>query len=155
MRTYLDNGGYRRPAGRGRAERGRRRAGRQGLGPARPRRCRLPGGHEWGFLPAPDGGPRYLVVNADESEPGTCKDIPLMLAQPQALIEGVAITAYAIGCHHAFIYVRGEVLHVYRRLLRAVEEAYAEGFLGTAARLRLRPRGHGARRRRRVHLRRA
>jgi NADH-quinone oxidoreductase subunit F len=91
----------------------------------------FPTGLKWSFLPAPDGGPRYLVVNADESEPGTCKDVPLMLASPQLLIEGVAITSYAIGCHHAFIYVRGEVLHVYRRLLAAVEEAYAAGYLGT------------------------
>jgi NADH-quinone oxidoreductase subunit F len=90
----------------------------------------FPTGMKWGFLPAPDGGPRYLVVNADESEPGTCKDIPLMLADPQLLVEGVAITSYAIGCHHAFIYLRGEVVHVYRRLLRAVEEAYAAGHLG-------------------------
>lgn len=90
----------------------------------------FPTGMKWGFLPAPDGGPRYLVVNADESEPGTCKDIPLMLADPQVLVEGVAITSYAIGCHHAFIYLRGEVAHVYRRLLRAVEEAYAAGHLG-------------------------
>jgi NADH-quinone oxidoreductase subunit F len=91
----------------------------------------FPTGMKWGFLPPPDGGPRYLVVNADESEPGTCKDIPLMLASPQHLIEGVAITSYAIGCHHAFIYVRGEVLHVYRRLLAAVAEAYEAGHLGT------------------------
>jgi NADH-quinone oxidoreductase subunit F len=90
----------------------------------------FPTGMKWGFLPAPDGGPRYLVVNADESEPGTCKDIPLMLADPQVLVEGVAITSYAIGCHHAFIYLRGEVVHVYRRLLHAVEQAYAKGYLG-------------------------
>ena len=91
----------------------------------------FPTGMKWGFLPPPDGGPRYLVVNADESEPGTCKDIPLMMAAPQLLIEGAAITSFAIGCTHAFIYVRGEVVHVYRRLLRAVEEAYAAGYLGT------------------------
>jgi NADH-quinone oxidoreductase subunit F len=90
----------------------------------------FPTGMKWGFLPPPDGGPRYLVVNADESEPGTCKDVPLMMAAPQFLIEGVAITSFAIGCTHAFIYVRGEVVHVYRRLLRAVEEAYAAGYLG-------------------------
>jgi NADH-quinone oxidoreductase subunit F len=90
----------------------------------------FPTGMKWGFLPPPDGGPRYLVVNADESEPGTCKDIPLMMAAPQLLIEGVAITSFAIGCTHAFIYLRGEVVHVYRRLLRAVEEAYAAGYLG-------------------------
>jgi NADH-quinone oxidoreductase subunit F len=91
----------------------------------------FPTGMKWGFLPPPDGGPRYLVVNADESEPGTCKDIPLMMAAPQFLIEGSIITSYAIGCNHAFIYVRGEVVHVYRRLLRAVEEARAAGYVGT------------------------
>jgi NADH-quinone oxidoreductase subunit F len=90
----------------------------------------FPTGVKWSFLPAPDGGPRYLVVNADESEPGTCKDVPLMMATPQFLIEGAIITSYAIGAHKAFIYLRGEVVHVYRRLLRAVEEAKAAGFLG-------------------------
>jgi len=90
----------------------------------------FPTGMKWGFLPPPDGGPRYLVVNADESEPGTCKDIPLMMASPQHLVEGIAITSYAIGCHHAFVYVRGEVLHVYRRVLAAVQEAYDAGYLG-------------------------
>ena len=92
----------------------------------------FPTGMKWGFLPKPDGGPRYLVVNADESEPGTCKDIPLMLANPHSLIEGVAITSYAIGCHHAFIYLRGEVVHVYRRLLKAVEPTLTPP--GTSAR---------------------
>ena len=90
----------------------------------------FPTGLKWSFLPKPDGKPRYLVVNADESEPGTCKDVPLMMATPQFLIEGVIITSFAIGCHKAFIYVRGEVVHVYRRLLAAVEEARAKGYLG-------------------------
>ena len=90
----------------------------------------FPTGMKWGFLPPPDGGPRYLVVNADESEPGTFKDIPLLMAAPHFLVEGVAITSFAIGCNHAFIYLRGEVVHVYRRLMRAVEEAYAAGYLG-------------------------
>jgi NADH-quinone oxidoreductase subunit F len=89
----------------------------------------FPTGLKWSFLPKPDGLPRYLVVNADESEPGTCKDVPLMLATPQFLIEGVIITSLAIGCHKAFIYVRGEVVHVYRRLLAAVEEAKAKGYV--------------------------
>lgn len=74
--------------------------------------------------------PHYLVVNADESEPGTCKDIPLMFASPHALIEGAIIAAYAIRAHHAFIYVRGEVASVIRRLQTAVAEAYAAGYLG-------------------------
>ena len=90
----------------------------------------FPTGVKWSFLPQGDGKPHYLVVNADESEPGTCKDVPLMMADPQVLIEGVAITAYAIRAKHAFIYVRGEVLHVVRRLRHAVAEAYAAGYLG-------------------------
>ena len=90
----------------------------------------FPTGLKWSFLPKPDGGPRYLVVNADESEPGTCKDVPLMLANPHVLVEGVAITSFAIGCDHAFIYLRGEVVHVYRRLLAAVREAKDAGLLG-------------------------
>ncbi len=90
----------------------------------------FPSGMKWSFLPKPDGGPRYLVVNADESEPGTCKDIPILLAAPQVLIEGMIITSYAIGCNHAFIYIRGEVLHATRRLQNAVAEAYEAGYLG-------------------------
>jgi NADH-quinone oxidoreductase subunit F len=90
----------------------------------------FPTGVKWGFIPQGDGKPHYLVINADESEPGTCKDIPLMLAVPQALIEGAIIAAYAIRANRAFIYVRGEVLHVIRRLHHAVAEAYAAGYLG-------------------------
>jgi NADH-quinone oxidoreductase subunit F len=90
----------------------------------------FPTGMKWGFIPQGDGKPHYLVVNADESEPGTCKDIPLMMASPHTLIEGVIISSYAIRANHAFIYVRGEVLHVVRRLQRAVEEAYRAGHLG-------------------------
>ncbi|MFW5420534.1 NADH-quinone oxidoreductase subunit NuoF [Nocardiopsis sp. CNT-189] len=91
----------------------------------------FPTGMKWGFLPADNPNPRYLVVNADESEPGTCKDIPLMMANPHALVEGVIISAYAIRSSHAFIYVRGEVLHVIRRLRQAVDEAREAGLLGT------------------------
>ncbi|WP_026426465.1 NADH-quinone oxidoreductase subunit NuoF [Actinomyces slackii] len=91
----------------------------------------FPTGLKWSFLPPPDGLPRYLVVNADESEPGTCKDIPTILANPHSLIEGVAITSRAIGCDHAFVYLRGEVSHVYRRLLAAVREATESGELDT------------------------
>jgi len=90
----------------------------------------FPTGVKWGFIPQGDGKPHYLVVNADESEPGACKDTPTLLARPQALIEGMVITAYAIRAHLAFIYVRGEVLHVIRRLHHAVAEAREAGFLG-------------------------
>ncbi len=90
----------------------------------------FPTGVKWSFLPAGGDKPHYLVINADESEPGACKDVPLMMADPQLLIEGAAITCFAIKAHHAFIYVRGEVLHVIRRLRHAVQEAYAAGYLG-------------------------
>ncbi|HXZ66763.1 MAG TPA: NADH-quinone oxidoreductase subunit NuoF [Streptosporangiaceae bacterium] len=91
----------------------------------------FPTGNKWGFIPQGDGKPHYLVVNADESEPGTCKDMPLMLASPHTLIEGAIIASYAIRADRAFIYVRGEVLHVIRRLHHAVAEAYQAGYLGT------------------------
>jgi NADH-quinone oxidoreductase subunit F len=90
----------------------------------------FPTGVKWGFIPQGDNKPHYLVVNADESEPGTCKDIPLMLASPHLLIEGAIIASYAIRAARAFIYVRGEVLHVVRRLHHAVAEAYEAGYLG-------------------------
>lgn len=90
----------------------------------------FPTGLKWSFLPPHDGGPRYLVVNADEAEPGTCKDIPLLMADPHVLLEGIAITSWAIGANHAFIYLRGEVLHVHRRLQQAIADAYEAGWFG-------------------------
>jgi NADH-quinone oxidoreductase subunit F len=91
----------------------------------------FPTGMKWSFIPKDSPNPTYLVVNADESEPGTCKDIPLMLASPHLLIEGVIIASYAINAKHAFIYIRGEVLHVIRRMQQAVQDAYAAGYLGS------------------------
>jgi len=90
----------------------------------------FPTGMKWSFIPPDNPKPKYLVVNADESEPGTCKDIPLMMATPHTLVEGVIISAYAIRANTAFIYVRGEVLHVVRRLEQAVREAYSAGYAG-------------------------
>src|SRR6478752_4974744 len=94
----------------------------------------FPTGTKWSFIPQGDTGagakPHYLVINADESEPGTCKDIPLMLTTPHFLVEGAIVAAYAIRAHHAFIYVRGEVVPVLRRLQTAVAEAYDAGYLG-------------------------
>ena len=91
----------------------------------------FPTGMKWGFIPQDNPKPKYLVVNADESEPGTCKDIPLMMASPHTLVEGVIISSFAIRANKAFIYIRGEVLHVIRRVQAAVAEAYAAGHLGT------------------------
>jgi len=90
----------------------------------------FPTGMKWGFIPQGDGKPHYLVVNADEGEPGTCKDAPLMMADPHSLIEGMVIASYAIRCNYAVIYVRGELVHCLRRLQNAVREAYAAGYLG-------------------------
>ncbi|MCX6430024.1 MAG: NADH-quinone oxidoreductase subunit NuoF [Actinobacteria bacterium] len=90
----------------------------------------FPPGMKWGFIPQGDNKDHYLVVNADESEPGTCKDMPLLLANPHVLVEGVIIASYAIRAKKAFIYVRGEVTHVVRRLNQAIEDAYKAGYLG-------------------------
>ena len=90
----------------------------------------FPTGLKWSFLPQGDGKPHYLVVNADEGEPGTCKDIPYMMADPHALIEGCIITCFAIRSEFCAIYVRGEAIHSLRRLTNAVNEAKAAGFLG-------------------------
>jgi NADH-quinone oxidoreductase subunit F len=90
----------------------------------------FPTGMKWGFIPQGDGKEHYLVVNADESEPGTCKDMPLLLANPHVLIEGIIIASYAIRAKRAFIYVRGEATHVVRRVQQAIEDASKAGYLG-------------------------
>jgi NADH-quinone oxidoreductase subunit F len=94
----------------------------------------FPTGMKWGFIPQGDSGPaakpHYLVINADEGEPGTCKDIPLMMADPHSLVEGCIITSYAIRANYCAIYVRGEALHCVRRMQHAVNEAYDAGYLG-------------------------
>jgi NADH-quinone oxidoreductase subunit F len=90
----------------------------------------FPTGLKWSFVPQNDGKAHYLVVNADESEPGACKDIPIMIANPHALVEGVIITSYAIRANHAFIYIRGEVPEAIRRVAHAVREAREAGLIG-------------------------
>jgi NADH-quinone oxidoreductase subunit F len=90
----------------------------------------FPTGNKWSFIPQGDNKEHYFVVNADESEPGTCKDTPLMMANPHVLIEGIIIGSYAIRANFAFIYIRGEVVHVVRRVQQAIEDAYKAGYLG-------------------------
>ena len=94
----------------------------------------FPTGMKWSFIPQGSTGagakPHYLVINADEGEPGTCKDIPLMMADPHSLVEGCIITSYAIRANFCAIYVRGEALHCIRRMTAAVREAYEAGYLG-------------------------
>jgi NADH-quinone oxidoreductase subunit F len=89
----------------------------------------FPAGVKWGFCP-PGVWPRYLVVNGDESEPGTYKDRILMERDPHQLIEGVLIAAYAVGCAQAFLYVRGEMALAQERIASALNEAYAAGYAG-------------------------
>jgi NADH-quinone oxidoreductase subunit F len=91
----------------------------------------FPTGMKWSFIPQGDGKPHYLVINADEGEPGTCKDAPLMMTDPHSLIEGIIVASYAVRANRAFVYVRGELVHAARRLRNATAEAYRAGYLGT------------------------
>src|SRR5947207_12301894 len=84
-------------------------------------------GTKWGFLPKDVSGPRYVVVNADESEPGTSKDRYLLENSPHMLLEGICIACYAIGAHQAWIYIRGEYDGPHQRLVEAIAELRAEG----------------------------
>jgi len=87
-------------------------------------------GLKWSFIPKNNAKPVYLICNADESEPGTFKDRQIIHKDPHQLLEGMAITAYAIGAHLAYIYIRGEFPEGARLLERAIDEAKKEGFLG-------------------------
>ncbi len=90
----------------------------------------FPTGMKWGFVPVNSPKPKYLCCNADESEPGTCKDRVLMENDPHSVIEGVMIAAKAIDCHIAFFYVRGEYDLSMKRIEKAIKEAYERGYLG-------------------------
>ena len=90
----------------------------------------FPTGVKWGFVPKQTDKPKYLAVNADESEPGTFKDRVIMERNPHQLIEGIIISSWAVGIHNAYIYIRGEYVHAYQRLVNACKEAYDKGILG-------------------------
>lgn len=90
----------------------------------------FPTGMKWSFLAKPEGVPRYLVCNADESEPGTFKDRYLMEFIPHLLIEGMITSSYALGANTSYIYIRGEYFYLVRILEKAIAEAYANGWLG-------------------------
>ncbi len=87
-------------------------------------------GMKWSFVPKPSSKPKYVVCNADESEPGTCKDRPLMEYDPHQLLEGIVIAGYAIQAYQGYIYIRGEYRHLLEIVDYALEEAYARGYLG-------------------------
>jgi len=129
--VYEANGGYRalrrallelRPAGITEMVKDANLRGRGGAG--------FPTGVKWGFLPKDSTKPTYLCVNADESEPGTFKDRLIIEDDPHQLLEGIIISAYAISCHTAYIYIRGELALGVRRLETAIVEARARGYLG-------------------------
>jgi NADH-quinone oxidoreductase subunit F len=91
----------------------------------------FPTGMKWSFMPKKEPGkPHFLICNADESEPGTFKDRELMRWTPHALIEGCLVGAYAINAEHAYIYIRGEFFEAAQIMARAIEEAYAAGYIG-------------------------
>ncbi|MES2201416.1 MAG: NADH-quinone oxidoreductase subunit NuoF [candidate division FCPU426 bacterium] len=89
----------------------------------------FPAGVKWGFLPKTDG-PKYMCVNADEGEPGTFKDGPLMELDPHQMLEGIAIACYALDIHTAYVYIRGEFYKAYRAVENAIDECYAKGIFG-------------------------
>jgi len=88
-------------------------------------------GVKWGFMPPPDGGPRYVVVNADESEPGTSKDRYIIENSPHMVLEGILIAAFAVQSHQAWIYIRGEYDRPYRMLMDAIGELREAKILGS------------------------
>jgi NADH-quinone oxidoreductase subunit F len=90
----------------------------------------FPAGMKWSFVPKDTAKPKYIIANADESEPGTCKDRPLMEMDPHQLIEGMIIAGRAVNAHQGYIYIRGEYRYVLDILDAAIEEAYARGYLG-------------------------
>lgn len=90
----------------------------------------FPAGMKWGFVPKDTGKPKYVIANADESEPGTCKDRSLMEFDPHQLIEGMLIAGRAVNAHQGYIYIRGEYRYVMEILDRAIAEAYERGYLG-------------------------
>ena len=90
----------------------------------------FPTGMKWSFLAKPEGVPRYLLCNADESEPGTFKDRYLMEKNPHLLIEGMIVSSYALGANLSYIYIRGEYMWILEILERAIAEAYVKGYLG-------------------------
>src|SRR5215469_14057444 len=90
----------------------------------------FPTGMKWAFVPRNSPKPKYIMVNADESEPGTCKDRLLMEYDPHQLIEGVLIAGLAVGAQQGYIYIRGEYRYLIEVMDRAIDEAYARGYLG-------------------------
>ena len=90
----------------------------------------FPTGMKWSFLAKPEGVPRHLLCNADESEPGTFKDRYLMERIPHLLIEGMIVSSFALGANQSYIYIRGEYMYVLQILEKAIQEAYANGWLG-------------------------
>ncbi|EKF38905.1 NADH-ubiquinone oxidoreductase, mitochondrial, putative [Trypanosoma cruzi marinkellei] len=95
----------------------------------------FPSGLKWSFMPKvkPDGRPSYLIVNCDESEPGTCKDREIMRHEPHKLVEGALIAGFAMRARYGYIYIRGEFYNEWRSVERAIQEAYAKGYLGRNA----------------------
>src|SRR5277367_4670352 len=90
----------------------------------------FPTGMKWSFVPKQSDRPKYILVNGDESEPGTCKDRLIFEHDPHAVIEGTIIAGLAVGAKMGFIYLRGEYRYLLRIMEKAIDEAYAKGFLG-------------------------
>ena len=90
----------------------------------------FPTGLKWSFMPKADPRPSYLVINADESEPGSCKDREILRHDPHLLVEGALLASFAMRAHTSYVYVRGEYIREREALQRAVDEAYAANLIG-------------------------
>ncbi|HUY69170.1 MAG TPA: NADH-quinone oxidoreductase subunit NuoF [Alphaproteobacteria bacterium] len=93
----------------------------------------FPTGMKWSFMPKPSDKPHYLIVNADESEPGTCKDRDILRFDPHRLLEGILCACFAINAHASYIYIRGEFYNEASNVQKAIDEAYAAGLIGKNA----------------------
>src|SRR5215468_4268771 len=90
----------------------------------------FPTGMKWGFVPKQSDKPKYILLNGDESEPGTCKDRLILEQDPHAVIEGVLIAGLSVQAHQGYIYIRGEYRYLLEIMEKAIADAYARGFLG-------------------------
>src|SRR5690242_6461904 len=90
----------------------------------------FPTGMKWGFVPKESSKPKYILVNGDESEPGTCKDRLILEHDPHSVIEGVIVAGLAVGAKTGFVYIRGEYRYLVNIMRQAIDDAYAKGYLG-------------------------
>jgi NADH-quinone oxidoreductase subunit F len=142
--TYVQHGGYRDAIGKAFSMSPAavidevRKSGLRGRGGAA-----FPTGMKWSFMPKTNEKKKYLLINGDESEPGSFKDRQIFEFNPHQMIEGILIACYAMQIDHAYVYIRGEYAHWVRMVEQAVKEAYGRGFIGEKMKQTFKPSGEG------------